>query len=131
MITGLDLVEWQLRVAAGERLPLLQDELTFSGHAIEARIYAEDPSAGFLPSTGRLIGYRPPGGPGVRVDSGVEEGATIGVHYDPMIAKLIVRAADRQQGLDRMAGALREFLVLGVRTSIPLHQWLVAHPMVR
>ena len=78
-----------------------------------------------------MIGYRPPAGPGVRVDSGVEEDATIGVYYDPMIAKLIVRAADRQQGLDRMARALREFLVLGVRTSIPLHRWLVAHPVVR
>ena len=88
-------------------------------------------AAGFLPSTGRLVGYRPPAGPGVRIDSGVEEDASIGVYYDPMIAKLIVSAADRQQGLDRMARALREFLILGVKTSIPLHRWLVAHPDVR
>jgi acetyl/propionyl-CoA carboxylase alpha subunit len=78
-----------------------------------------------------LIGYRPPSGPGVRVDSGVEEGAAISVYYDPMIAKLIVHAADRQHGLDRMARALREFLILGVQTSIPLHRWLVSHPDVR
>jgi acetyl/propionyl-CoA carboxylase alpha subunit len=94
-------------------------------------VYAEDPASGFLPSTGRLIGYRPPAGPGVRIDSGVEEGTPIGVYYDPLIAKLIVRAADRQLGLDRMARALREFLILGVSTSIPLHRWLVAHPDVR
>jgi acetyl/propionyl-CoA carboxylase alpha subunit len=78
-----------------------------------------------------LIGYRAPAGPGVRVDSGVEEDASVSLYYDPMIAKLIVHAADRPQGLDRMARALREFLILGVKTSIPLHRWLVAHPDVR
>jgi acetyl-CoA carboxylase biotin carboxylase subunit len=130
-VTGMDLVREQLRIAAGE--PLGYDQLVIErrGYAVECRIYAEDPLSGFLPSTGRLAGYRPPAGPGVRVDSGVEEDSEIGVYYDPMLAKLIVRAADRQQGLDRMARALREFLILGVKTSIPLHRWLMAHPDVR
>jgi acetyl/propionyl-CoA carboxylase alpha subunit len=130
-VTGIDLVREQLRVAAGEPLGYDQSMIELRGYAVECRIYAEDPAAGFLPSTGRLIGYRPPTGPGVRVDSGVEEDASISVFYDPMIAKLIVHAADRGQGLERMARALREFLVLGVRTSIPLHRWLIAHPDVR
>src|SRR2546423_14625898 len=84
-----------------------------------------------MPSTGRLIGYRPASGPGVRVDSGVEQDSSINVYYDPMIAKLIVWAGDRVSGLDRMARALSEFLVLGVQSSIPLHRWLVAHPAFR
>ncbi|MDQ6673596.1 MAG: acetyl-CoA carboxylase biotin carboxylase subunit, partial [Chloroflexota bacterium] len=130
-VTGIDLVREQLRIASGDPLGYDQSAIDPRGYALECRIYAEDPSAGFLPSTGRLIGFRPPAGPGVRVDSGVEEGATIGVYYDPMIAKLIVHAADRQLGLDRMARALREFLILGVQTSIPLHHWLMAHPQVR
>ena len=130
-VTGMDLVREQLRIAAGEPLGYDQSGIQRRGWAVECRIYAEDPSSGFLPSTGRLVGYRPPGGPGVRVDSGVEEQGEIGVYYDPMIAKLIVRGGDRPQALERMARALREFLVLGVKTSIPLHRWLVAHPDVR
>jgi acetyl-CoA carboxylase biotin carboxylase subunit len=129
-VTGMDLVREQLRIAAGEALGYDQSAIQRRGYAVECRIYAEDPSTGFLPSTGRLVGYRPPGGPGVRVDSGVEEDGEIGVYYDPIIAKLIVRAADRQQALERMARALREFLVLGVKTNIPLHRWLVTHPDV-
>jgi acetyl/propionyl-CoA carboxylase alpha subunit len=129
-VTGLDLVREQLRVAAGEPLGYDQNALQRRGYAVECRIYAEDPAAGFLPSTGRLVGYRPPAGPGVRVDSGVEEDASISVYYDPMIAKLIVSAATREQGLERMSRALREFLVLGVKTSIPLHRWLLAQPDV-
>jgi acetyl-CoA carboxylase biotin carboxylase subunit len=128
LVTGIDLVREQLRIAAGEPLGYDQSAIQPRGYAVECRVYAEDPASGFLPSTGQLLGYRPPGGPGVRVDSGVEEGASISVYYDPMIAKLIVWAADRPRGLARMARALREFLVLGVRTSIPLHQWLVSHP---
>jgi len=131
MVTGIDLVHEQLRIACGEPLGYDQRAIQPRGYAVECRVYAEDPLAGFLPSTGRLIGYRPPSGPGVRVDSGVEEDATIDVYYDPMIAKLIVWAPDRERGLARMARALREFLVLGVRTSIPLHRWLVAHPAFR
>jgi acetyl-CoA carboxylase biotin carboxylase subunit len=130
-VTGIDLVRDQFRIAAGEPLGYGQEAVDPRGYAVECRIYAEDPGAGFLPSTGTLLAYRPPSGPGVRVDSGVEEQSRIDVYYDPMIAKLIVTAADRQQGLERMARALREFLVLGVKTSIPLHQWLLAHPAVR
>jgi acetyl-CoA carboxylase biotin carboxylase subunit len=130
-VTGLDLVREQIRIACGEQLGYEQSAIQQRGYAVECRIYAEDPAAGFMPSTGRLLGYRPPAGPGVRVDSGVEEDAEISVYYDPMIAKLIVRGADRRQGLDRMARALREFLILGVHTSIPLHRWLLAHPDVR
>jgi len=131
LVTSIDLVHEQLRIAAGEPLGYDQAAIQPRGYAVECRIYAEDPSAGFLPSTGKLIGYRPPGGPGVRVDSGVEEDATIGVHYDPLIAKLIVWGADRPRGIERMGRALREFLVLGVKTSIPLHRWLMAHPAFR
>ena len=130
-VTGIDLVREQIRIACGEPLGYDQSAIQRRGYALECRIYAEDPVAGFVPSVGRLIGYRPPAGPGVRVDSGVEEEASISVYYDPMIAKLIVHAADRQQGMERMARALREFLILGVKTSIPLHRWLVAHPDVR
>jgi acetyl-CoA carboxylase biotin carboxylase subunit len=130
-VTGMDLVREQLRISAGGALGYDQSAIQRRGYAVECRIYAEDPSTGFLPSTGRLVGYRPPGGPGVRVDSGIEEEGDIGVYYDPIIAKLIVRASERQQGLERMARALREFLVLGVKTNIPLHRWLVAHPDVR
>jgi acetyl-CoA carboxylase, biotin carboxylase subunit len=131
MVTGIDLVHEQLRIAAGAPLGYDQSAIAPRGYAVECRIYAEDPAAGFLPSTGRLIGYRAPAGPGVRVDSGVEEDGAISVHYDPMIAKLIVWAEDRPRGLQRMARALREFLVLGVKTSIPLHLWLLAHPAVQ
>jgi acetyl-CoA carboxylase biotin carboxylase subunit len=130
-ITGMDLVREQIRVACGEPLGYGQSAIQRRGYAVECRIYAEDSSAGWVPSTGRLVAYRPPSGPGVRVDSGVEENSEISVYYDPMIAKLVVYADDRQHGLDRMARALREFLILGVRTSIPLHRWLIAHPAVR
>jgi acetyl-CoA carboxylase biotin carboxylase subunit len=130
-VTGMDLVREQIRIACGEPLGYDQGAIQRRGYAIECRINAEDTSAGFLPSTGRVVGYRPPQGPGVRVDSGVEEDSEISIYYDPMIAKLIVHATDRQQGLDRMARALREFLILGVRTSIPLHRWLMEHPDVR
>jgi acetyl-CoA carboxylase biotin carboxylase subunit len=129
-VTGIDLVREQIRVASGEPLGYDQSAIQRRGYAVECRIYAEDSSAGWVPSTGRLVGYRPPSGPGVRVDSGVEENAEISVYYDPMIAKLIVYAADRQRGLERMARALREFLILGVHTSIPLHRWLLANPDV-
>jgi acetyl-CoA carboxylase biotin carboxylase subunit len=131
MVTGLDLVHEQIRISAGEPLGYDQSAVQPRGYAIECRVYAEDPSQGFLPSTGKLIGFRPPSGPGVRVDSGVEEDSTIGIYYDPMIAKLIVWAPDRARGLDRMARALSEFLVLGVQTTIPLHHWLLGHPDVR
>src|SRR2546425_609764 len=119
MITGLDLVEWQLRVAAGERLPLLQDELTFSGHAIEARIYAEDPERDFLPATGKLLPLAFPAEThDVRIDAGVEAGGEITPWYDPMIAKLIVRGSDRDTALARLRRALAETEIAGVTTNV-------------
>ncbi len=129
MITGLDLVEWQLRVAAGEPLPLQQEQLQIRGHAIEARIYAEDPAKGFLPSIGRLSHLSTPAeGTHVRVDSGVEEGDAISPHYDPMIAKLIVWDHDRTRALGRMRQALADYHVVGVANNIEFLSRLVASP---
>jgi 3-methylcrotonyl-CoA carboxylase alpha subunit len=129
MITGLDLVEWQLRVANGEPLPLRQHELTIRGHALEARIYAEDPDNGFLPSTGRLIHLSPPPtSDHVRVDTGVEEGDAITPFYDPMIAKLIVWGVDRPAALAQMHRALAEYRVVGVANNIAFLDRLVATP---
>ena len=116
-VTGLDLVELQLHVAAGGRLPFTQDELTLSGHAVEARLYAEDPEKGFLPSTGKLWALELPAGEGIRVDAGVEEGGEVTPFYDPMIAKIIATGADRIEALDRLAAALGETLVAGPRTN--------------
>jgi len=121
MITGLDLVEWQLRVAAGEPLPCRQKELSLSGHAIEARIYAEDPERGFLPQTGRIVHLVfPAASSAVRIDTGIEAGAEISPHYDPMIAKLIVWGADRDAALARLRAALGETEIAGLRTNVGL-----------
>ncbi|NML15441.1 acetyl/propionyl/methylcrotonyl-CoA carboxylase subunit alpha [Azohydromonas caseinilytica] len=129
MITGLDLVEWQLRVASGEPLPLSQEQLSIDGHALEARIYAEDPDRGFLPSTGRLVHLvPPPESDHVRVDTGVEQGDEITPHYDPMIAKLIVWGADRRQALSRMRQALAQYRVVGVQNNVEFLARLVALP---
>ncbi len=117
-VTGLDLVELMIRVAAGERLPLTQEQVTLTGSAIETRVYAEDPIRGFLPSTGRLTRYRPPSGEGVRVDTGVYEGAEISIWYDPMIAKLVTYAPTREQATERMATALDAFVIRGVNHNI-------------
>ncbi|MBB5207526.1 acetyl/propionyl/methylcrotonyl-CoA carboxylase subunit alpha [Chiayiivirga flava] len=126
MITMQDLVEWQLRVAAGGALPLSQDELTIDGHAIEARIYAEDPEGGFLPSTGTLQHLSfPPASEHVRVDTGVEQGDAIAPFYDPMIAKLIVWDSTRERALQRMAGALAQVRVVGVRSNVGFLERLV------
>jgi 3-methylcrotonyl-CoA carboxylase alpha subunit len=114
-VTGQDLVEWQLRVASGEKLPLRQDEITLSGHAVEARLYAEDPAHEFLPSTGRLDHFVLPRG--VRVDTGVEEGDRISPYYDPMIAKLIASGGGREEALDRLVDALDQVEVWPVRTN--------------
>ena len=119
MITGLDLVEWQLRIACGEKIPLQQEALTFSGHAIEARIYAEDPERGFLPATGRLVHLAFPAATAqVRVDTGVEPGAEITPWYDPMIAKLIVHGADRAAALTRLRQALAQVEIAGLKTNV-------------
>jgi 3-methylcrotonyl-CoA carboxylase alpha subunit len=118
MITGIDLVEWQLRVASGESLPLRQDQLTRRGHAVEARLYAEDPERGFLPSTGRLERLRfPDAQEHVRVDTGVREGDEVSVHYDPMLAKVIAWGGDRLEAIDRLRTALEAIEVDGIRTN--------------
>jgi 3-methylcrotonyl-CoA carboxylase alpha subunit len=128
MVTGVDLVEWQLRVAAGEPLPKRQDELALCGHAIEARIYAEDPERGFLPSIGVLAHLRAPApSPALRVDTGVRAGDEISPYYDPMLAKLIVHGEDRPAALRRLAEALGEYEVVGVATNIALLKRIVAH----
>jgi 3-methylcrotonyl-CoA carboxylase alpha subunit len=118
-VTGLDLVRAQLLVASGESLPWTQAQIAQRGHAIEARVYAEDPAHGFLPQAGRLSVYRAPHLPGVRVDSGVAEGSEISVYYDPMMAKVIATAESRPLAINRLAAALREFQIEGVRTNVP------------
>ena len=116
-VTGLDLVEWQFRIAAGEKLPLKQEQVKLDGHAVEARLYAEDPERGFLPSTGRLIALKFPQGEGLRVDTGVEEGSEVTPFYDPMLAKLIAHGNSRHEALDRLAGALDNTIVVGPRSN--------------
>jgi acetyl-CoA carboxylase biotin carboxylase subunit len=118
-VVGVDLVRAQLAVAAGGPLPWTQDALTQRGHSIECRVYAEDPADGFLPQAGRLLLYREPSGPGLRVDAGVVEGGEVPVTYDPMLAKLIVQAETRPAAIDRAIAALRRYAVLGIRTNIP------------
>jgi 3-methylcrotonyl-CoA carboxylase alpha subunit len=129
MITGLDLVEWQLRVASGEALPLAQEQVSISGHAIEARIYAEDPARGFLPTAGCIEHLREPlASAHVRIDGGVQTGDEVGVHYDPMIAKLIAWDRDRPSALRRLRGALGEYQVAGVTTNLSFLSAVTAHP---
>jgi acetyl-CoA/propionyl-CoA carboxylase, biotin carboxylase, biotin carboxyl carrier protein len=130
-VTGVDLVRAQLVVAAGERIPWAQDGLAQRGHAIECRVYAEDPASGFLPQAGTLIAYREPSGPGIRIDSGVVEGAMVGVHYDPLLAKLIAFGETREAALQRAALALGEYRVSGIRTNIPFLRRLVRDERVR
>ncbi len=129
MITGQDLVEWQLRVAAGERLPLLQDELSINGHAIEARLYAEDPARDFMPSIGTLRHFGTPiQGPHVRIDTGVRSGDAISMHYDPMIAKLIVWDRDRASALQRLTRALDECAIVGISSNVGFLRAIATHP---
>jgi 3-methylcrotonyl-CoA carboxylase alpha subunit len=116
-VTGLDLVEWQFRIAGGEKLPLAQHQVKLDGHAVEARLYAEDPERGFLPSTGRLIALRFPEGSNLRVDSGVETGSEVTPFYDPMMAKLIAHGRTREEALDRLADALDQIVVVGPRSN--------------
>jgi acetyl/propionyl-CoA carboxylase alpha subunit len=128
LVTGLDLVVEQLRIAAGEPLGYGQADVATRGWAIECRISAEDPAARFIPSPGRIAAWRPPAGPWVRVDAGVAEGGEVPLHYDPLMAKLIVWGRDRAEAIRRMAAALGEFGVAGVRTTIPFHAAVMAHP---
>ncbi|MGO4221834.1 acetyl-CoA carboxylase biotin carboxylase subunit [Lysobacter sp. TAF61] len=130
-VTGLDLVEWQLRVAAGEALPLAQEQIPQQGHAIEVRLYAEDPDAGFLPGSGRLERLRLPAtDEHVRIDSGVIEGDTVTIFYDPMIAKLIVHDADRPRALARLRTALAQCDIAGPKSNIEFLERLVRHPSI-
>ncbi|MGD9769552.1 MAG: acetyl-CoA carboxylase biotin carboxylase subunit [Pseudolabrys sp.] len=131
MITGLDLVEWQLRVAAGEKLPLAQSEIKANGHAVEARIYAENPAKGFLPATGKIIRWREPQGEGIRVDTGFRQGDTVTPYYDALLAKLIAWAPERAAALDRLSGAFGDFAIAGVTTNIAFLRALIDHPQVR
>ena len=131
LVAGLDLVEWQLRVADGARLPEEFNQIVPHGHAVEVRLYAEDPMTGFLPSTGRIETLVLPQGPGIRVDSGVRQGDEVTPYYDPMLAKVISWGPDRQTALDTLAAALCETHVLGVRTNLELLRWLLDHEVVR
>jgi geranyl-CoA carboxylase alpha subunit len=127
-VTGLDLVEWQLRVARGEALPLAQDQVHLDGHAIEVRLYAEDPYAGFLPQTGRLEVWRPATGVGIRIDHGMKDGLVVSSFYDPMVAKVIAHGATRDQARTRLIGALRDTVVLGPTTNRHFLIRLLDHP---
>jgi acetyl-CoA carboxylase biotin carboxylase subunit len=128
MVTGQDLVQWQLRIAGGEPFNLEQADIAVAGHAIECRINAEDPAADFRPSPGRITRWRPPQGEGVRLDSHLSEGASIPPYYDSMVGKLIVTGADRAQAIARLTAALDAFEVEGVPTTIGLHRRIVRHP---
>ncbi len=125
LVTGLDLVEWQLRVAWGEPLPFTQDDVTLDGHAVECRITSEDPDRGFLPSTGTVGRLEVPGGSGVRWDGGIAEGQEIGLHYDPLLGKLIVYGADREAALRRLERALDELVITGLDTCTGFHRRLI------
>jgi len=127
-ITGIDIVVEMIRIATGEPLSFAQGDVEFRGHAIEARIYAENPDRNFIPSPGLISVYRPPSGPGVRIDSGVDEGTKVTVYYDPLIAKLIASGIDREEAIARLDQALAEFDIQGIATSIPFHRKALHHP---
>jgi acetyl-CoA carboxylase biotin carboxylase subunit len=132
MVTGVDLVRWQIRIARGERLDLDPARvLTPTGHAIECRVYAEDPDNNFLPSPGRIQQLRVPTGPGIRDDSGATPGLDVPIFYDPMISKLIAWAEDRPGAIARMRRALAEYLVSGIKTTLPFFRWLLEQPEFR
>ena len=128
MVTGLDLVHLQLRVAAGERLPFTQEQVEIRGHAIECRIYAEDPDNNFFPSPGKITRLLQPSGPGIREDGGVYEGWTVPLDYDPMLSKLVAYAADRPAAIARMKRALDEYFIGGIKTNLGLFRRILDHP---
>ena len=131
MITGIDLVKEQIRIARGEELGYRQESIPLNGHAIELRVYAEDPENNFLPAIGTLTTYRPPDGFGIRTDSGYEEGQEIPVHYDPMIAKLIAHDKDRQRAIDKLSRAIDDFQIAGVESTLGFGQFTIQHPQFR
>jgi acetyl-CoA carboxylase biotin carboxylase subunit len=128
MITGLDLVHLQLRIASGEKLPFRQEDIAIRGHAIECRVYAEDPDSNFFPSPGKITQLSLPSGPGIRDDSGIYEGWTVPLEYDPMLSKLIAYAPDRQAAIARMRRALDEYFVGGIKTNLSLFKRILDHP---
>ncbi len=128
MITGLDLVELQIRIARGEPLPFAQDDLRINGHALELRVYAEDPLNNFLPSVGKLTRYRPPAGPGIRVDDGYTEGMDVPIYYDPMLAKLVVHGNSRAEAIQRMKEAIAQYEIEGAATTLPFGRFVMDHP---
>ncbi|WKN41982.1 acetyl-CoA carboxylase biotin carboxylase subunit [Tunicatimonas pelagia] len=128
LITGVDLVKEQIHIAEGHPLSFSQDDLTIRGHALEVRVYAEDPTNNFLPDTGTLQTYRCPQGPGVRVDDGIEQGMDISVYYDPMIAKLVTYGQDREEAIARMLRAIGEYQISGVATTLPFCRFVLQHP---
>jgi len=127
MITGLDLVRLQILVAEGEPLPFTQDEIAMKGHALEVRVYAEDPRNNFLPDIGRLKTYVRPQGPGIRVDDGFEQGMDIPIYYDPMIAKLVAYGANRTEAIERMTRAIEEYDITGVKTTLDFCRFAINH----
>ena len=129
LVTGVDLAAWQIRLAAGEPLTFGQDRLAQNGHAIEARIYAEDPANNFLPSIGEIAFYRPPSGPGVRVDDGIEAGTQVSPYYDPMLAKVITWGDDRRESIRKLIRALQDTVILGVTTNIPYLLDVLENPL--
>ena len=131
LVTGVDLVRAQLEVAGGAPLPWTQEQLRQRGHAIQVRVYAEDPDDRFLPQSGTIAAYREPAGPGIRVDAGVTRGSTIGVNFDPMLAKLICFAETRDACIDRVARALRDYVILGTRTNVSWLRRVITHPAFR
>lgn len=128
MVTGVDLVEWQLRIASGEPLPMAQSQLRLNGHAVEVRLYAEEPRQQFMPQTGRIARWQVPQGPGLRLDSGISEGQLIGAHYDPMLAKLICWAPSREEALRRLASMLQDSVLLGINNNLQFLQAVLRHP---
>lgn len=131
LVTGINLVKEQIKIANGEKLSFTQDDIKINGYALECRIYAEDPFNNFLPDTGLIQYYRQPAGYGVRVDSGVETGSEISIHFDPMISKLITWGKDRIEAINRMEMALRNYRIKGVRTIIPFLLAVMQHPEFR
>ena len=127
-VVGLDLVQWQIRIAAGEKLPYKQQDLSQRGHAIECRIYAEEPGRDFMPGTGQILTWIEPAGPGIRLDSGVKSGSVVSHYYDPLLAKLIVYAENRESAIRRMQLALNDFIVHGVQTNLDFLQMVLRHP---
>ena len=131
LVTGIDLPVWQIRIANGEPLPFSQDEIQQRGHAMECRVYAEDPAQNFLPSIGEIALYQRPSGPGVRVDDGIESGTAVSPYYDPMLAKIITWGHTRDEAISKMIRALQQTVVLGVITNIPYLLTILQEPTFR